>query len=74
MAGLRRLAKRVCRMENGLGGNPESAAPAAGMPNALVIWQVRSGFLVTDSACGNSLPWLRCWGSPVANTVRWRNG
>jgi hypothetical protein len=28
----------------------------------------------TDPVCGNYLPWLHCWGSPVANTVRWRDG
>jgi len=40
----------------------------------LTIQQVRSGFLLTDPVCGSDLPWLRSWGSPVANTVRWRDG
>jgi hypothetical protein len=36
--------------------------------------QVRSVSLLADPVSGSSLPWLRRWGSPVANTVRWRNG
>jgi len=40
----------------------------------LAIQQVRPRFLLTDPVCGNDLPWLRSWGSPVANTVRRRDG
>jgi len=41
---------------------------------ALSVQQVRSGFPLTDPVCGNNPPWLHHRGSPVANTIGWRNG
>jgi len=54
---------------------PPSRRCPVKLPNyAFAVQKVLAGFFLTSPACGNSALWWHGPGSPVANTVGWRDG